>query len=70
MHEKKHHPRKYEDTTSNLLKRNTSSGNPGSTKRFFDLVEKSKFKPKNYVTGRCVLTIKTDEARQLFQGEG
>ena len=32
--EKKHQPRKYEDTTSCLLKRNTSSGNPGLTMRF------------------------------------
>ena len=31
MHEKKRHPRKYEDTTSSLLERNTSSGTPGFT---------------------------------------
>ena len=31
MHEKKRQPRKYEDTTSSLLERNTSSGNPGLT---------------------------------------
>ena len=40
VHEKKRHPRKYEDTTSSLLKRNTSIGNPGLTMRFFDLVER------------------------------
>ena len=34
VHEKKHQPRKYEDTTSSLLKRNTSSGNPRLTMRF------------------------------------
>ena len=39
MHEKKRQPRKYEDTTSSLLKRNTSSGNPGLIIRFFDLVD-------------------------------
>ena len=27
----------------------------------FDLVDWRKFKPKNYATGRCVLTIKTDK---------
>ena len=31
VHERKHQLRKYEHTTSSLLKRNTSSGNPGLT---------------------------------------
>ena len=61
MHERKHQLRKYEHTASSLLKRNTSSGNPGLTVRVFELVDLRKFKPKNYVTGRRVLTIKTDE---------
>ena len=61
MHEKKRQPRKYKDTTSSLLKRNTSSGNPAwIDNEVFDLVDLRKFKPKNYVTGRWVLTIKTD----------
>ena len=34
VHEKKHQPRKYEDNTSSLLKRNTLCGNPGLTMRF------------------------------------
>ena len=34
VHEKKRQPRKYEDTTSSLLNRNTLSGNPGLTMRF------------------------------------
>ena len=34
VHERKRQPRKYEGTTSSLLKRNTSSGNPGLTMRF------------------------------------
>ena len=34
VHERRRQPRKYEDTTSSLLKRNTSSGNPGLTMRF------------------------------------
>ena len=33
-HEMKHHLRKYEDTTSNLLKPNVLSGNPGLTMSF------------------------------------
>ena len=53
-------PRKCEDTTSSLLKRNTSSGNPGLTMKFVISLMR-KFKPKNCVTGRWVLTIKTDK---------
>ena len=34
VQENKRQPRKYEDTTSSLLERNTSSGNPGLTMRF------------------------------------
>ena len=33
-HEKRRQPRKYEDTTSSLIKLNASSGNPGLTMRF------------------------------------
>ena len=54
VHEMKRQPRKYEDTTSSLLERHTSSGNPGLTIRFFDLVDLRKFNPKNYLTGRWV----------------
>ena len=46
VHEKKRQPRKYENTSSSLLERNTSSGNPGLTMRVFDLVDLKKFKPK------------------------
>ena len=34
VHEKKHQPRKYEDTTSSLLERNTLCGHRGMTLRF------------------------------------
>ena len=34
VHEKKRQPKKYENTTSNLLKRNTLRRNPGLTMRF------------------------------------
>ena len=36
----------------------------------FDVVDMRKFKPKNCVIGRWVVTIKTDNTRQLPQGEG
>ena len=52
VHEKKCQPRKYEDTTSSLQERN---------------VDLRKFKQKNYVTGRWVLTIKTDKQGNFFR---
>ena len=59
VHERKHQLMKYEDTRSSLLKRNISSGSLGLTMRFFDFVDLRKVKPKNYVTERWILTIKT-----------
>ena len=50
-----------EDTTNSLLKRNIWSTDPGLATRFFDLIDMRKFKPRKYVTGRWVLTIKTDK---------
>ena len=67
VHERKHQLRKYEDTTSSLLKRVEKSWIDNEV---FDLVDLRKVKPKNYVTGRWVLTIKTDKAGQLPQGDG
>ena len=68
VHERKHQLGKYEDTTSSLLKRNTSSeiliDNEG-----FDLVDLRKAKPKNFVTGRWVLTIKTDKQGNFFKAK-
>ena len=36
----------------------------------FDLVDLRKVKPRNYVTGRWVLTIMTDKQGNFFQGKG
>ena len=35
--------------------------------RFFDLIDMGKVKPKNYVTGRWVFTIKTDKQGNFFK---
>ena len=35
----------------------------------FDLVDLRKFKPKNYVTGRWVLTIKTDKQGNFLRAK-
>ena len=35
----------------------------------FDLVDMRKFKPKNYVTGRWVLTIKTDKQGNILRAK-
>ena len=69
VHVKKHQLRRYEDTTSSLVKRNTSSRNPGLTKRLFDLVDLRNLKPKNFVTGRWPLTIKTDKQGNFFKAK-
>ena len=69
-HEKKGQPREYGDTTINLLERNTSSGNPGLRMRFLNVVDLRKFKPKNYVTNRWVLTIKTDKQSNFLRSKG
>ena len=61
VHEKKHQPSKCEDTTSSLLKRNTSGGNPGLTMRTL--------KPRSYVTRRWVLTIKTDKQSNFLRAK-
>ena len=53
VHEKKRHPRKYENNTSSLLWKFWIDN------EVFDLVDLRKFKPKNHVTDRWVLTIKT-----------
>ena len=69
VHEKKRQPGKYENTSSSLLERNTSSGNRGLTMRVFDLVDLRKFKPKNYVTGRWVLTLETDKQGNVLRAK-
>ena len=69
MHERKPQLRKYEDTTSSLLKRNTSSTNPGLTLRVFDLIGMRKVKPENYVTGRWVLTMKSDKQGNFLRAK-
>ena len=57
------------NTTSSLLERNTSSGNPGFDNEFFDLVDLRKFKPKNYVTSRWVLSIETDKQGNFLRAK-
>ena len=37
--------------------------------RVFDLVDLRKFKPKNYVTGRWVFTIKTDKQGNVLRAK-
>ena len=69
VHKKKRQPRKYENTSSILLERNTSSGHRGLTMRVFDLVDLRKFKPKNYATGRWVFTIKTDKQGNVLRAK-
>ena len=61
VHEKKHQLRKYEDNTSSLLKRNTPSEKSWIDHEVFDLVALRKVRPKNYVTRRWVLTVKTNK---------
>ena len=61
VHERKHHFRTYEDTTNSLLKRHILSTHPVVDIEVFDLIDKRKVKPTNYVTGRWVPTIKTDK---------
>ena len=61
VHEKKRQPRKFEDTTSSLLNRKHLEWKSWIDSEVFDLVDLRKFNPKNYVTGRWVLTIKTDK---------
>ena len=69
MHERKHQFKKNEDTANSLMKRNTLSGNPGLTMRFFDLVDMMKFTLKNYVAGRWVFTIKTDKQGNFLRAK-
>ena len=69
MQEKKRQPMKYEDATSSLLKQSTSSGNLGLTTRFLASLILRKFKPKNYVTGRWVLTIETDKQGNFLRAK-
>ena len=37
---------------------------------FFDLIDMRKVRPRNYVTGRWVLTIKTGKRGNFHQGQG
>ena len=50
-----------------LLKQNISITDLRLKTRFFDLIDMRKVRPRNYVTGRWVLTIKTDK-RGKFLG--
>ena len=61
VHEKKYQLKKYEDTTNCLLKHNIWSTDPGLTARFFNPIDLSKVKSKNYVIRLWVLIIKTDK---------
>ena len=61
VHEKKRQPTKYEDTISSLQERKHLEWKSWIDNEVFDLVDVRKFKSKNYVTGRRVLTIKTDK---------
>ena len=69
MHERKHLLKKYEDTTNSLLKQSIWSTDPGLTTRFFNLIDMRKVKPKIYVTGRWVLTIKTDKQGNFLKAK-
>ena len=70
MHEKKHQLRMYEDTTKQFAEANHLEYKSWVDNEVFDLIDVRKVKPKNYVTGRWVLTIKTDKQGQLLQGKG
>ena len=61
MHERKHHLRKYEDTANSLLKRDTFEYKSWIDNEVFDIGDVRKFKPKNFVTGRWVVAIKSDK---------
>ena len=52
MHGRKHQRKKYKGTANSLLEQNIWN-------EVFDL-DRRKVKPRNYVTGRWVLTINTD----------
>ena len=68
VHEKRRQPRKYEDTTSSLLRRSTSSGNPGLTMRFLTLsieeVQTEELRNRSMSTNH-----EHRQARQLPQGK-
>ena len=69
-HEKKHQPKKYEDTANNLLKQNIWSTNPGLTTRFFDLIDMRKVTPEKLCDGTMGAHHQDGQAKQLPQSEG
>ena len=60
MHGKKHQLNKFEDTTNSSLKQNILSTDPGLTTKLLT-IDMTKVKPRNYVTGKWVITINTDK---------
>ena len=64
MHEKKHELRKYEVAKTKRLE-----CKPWVDNEVFDLIDMRKVKPKNYVTGRWSLIIKTDEQGNFLKAK-
>ena len=69
VHERKHQLKKYEDTTNSFLKQNIWSTDPRLTTKVFDLIDMRKVLPRNHVTGRWVLTIKTDKQGNFLKAK-
>ena len=70
MHERKHQPKKYEDTANNSLEQNISSSKFWVDNEVFELIDMRKVKPRNYVTGRWALTIKKDKQGNFLRAKG
>ena len=68
-HEKKRQPRKYEDTTKQFAQAKHLEWKSRIDNEVFDFVDMRNFKPKNYVTGRWVLTIKTDKRGNFLRAK-
>ena len=69
MHGRKHQLKKYKDTTNSSQKLNNLSTDLGLTTRVFDLIDMRKVNPRNYVTGRWVLTINTEKQGNFLRAK-
>ena len=72
MRERKHLPKKFEDTTNNLLKQKHLESRSWVDNKVFDLLDLRQITPRNYLTGRWVQSydVNRDVVCQLPPEQG